>query len=183
MYICSQVYLECKDSVLHTVHSQNCHFASYMCICRQRSLCLLSDSSHSSYENPEVFIRPESSPAANTDVKTCLSENTEGGCNEKATWVTIWGTALQKTLLFGGLNFSGDTNTMLEGSNTDWLGDQFMSLPLCVLHVIQLRRMLWPPTLPDLCPINFVGTDILCESGLNYNPILPSLSSWNCRSL
>lgn len=78
VYIYRQEYLECKDSVLHTTHSENCHFTRHMCICGQQSLCLLSDSSHSSYENPEVFIRPESSSAANIDLKTYLSENTVG---------------------------------------------------------------------------------------------------------
>ena len=58
--------------------------------------------------------------------------------------------------------------TMPEGSQTDWVGDQFMTLPLWVLCGIQLREMLllfsvsWPPTLPNLCPINLAGTDIFC---------------------
>lgn len=65
-----------------------------------------------------------------TEVLICLSEATE------TTWVAFWGIALQKTLLLGSQNFS-DTNHqniwLLKGSQTHWLQDQFMTLPLWVL--------------------------------------------------
>lgn len=78
VYIYTQVYLEPKDSVLLTVPIENYHLARHMRVCGQQSSCLLSDSSHSSFENLEVFIRPECSSAANINVKICLSEATGG---------------------------------------------------------------------------------------------------------
>jgi len=74
----------------------------------------------------------------------------------------------RKHCLFGSSNFSDNTNILPQGWQTDWVGDQFMAFPLWILHGIQLRATLllflvsWPPTLPNLCPINSAGTDIFC---------------------
>lgn len=78
MHIYTLDYLEPKDSVFLTVHIENYHLARCMWVCGQQSSCLLSDSSHNSFENLEVFSRPECSSAANINVKVCLSEATAG---------------------------------------------------------------------------------------------------------
>lgn len=73
--------------IIH-VHIENYHLARHMWVCGQQAACLLSDLSQNSFQNLEVFLKPECSSAAHINVKICLSEP-QGACNQKATWAAF----------------------------------------------------------------------------------------------
>ena len=127
VYIYTWQYLEPKGFALLTVHTGNYHLARHMWVCEQQSSCLLSDSSHSTFENLDVFIRSECSSASSIKVKTCLSEAT------------------------GRLQSKGNLGCLLRDSipeNTACLGVQiFLTIQIYCLRagrLIEQEINLWP---------------------------------------
>lgn len=145
--------------VIHCTHwelSLSCTW-----VCRQQSQRKFSNSSHNSSENLEVFSRSECSSATNTDAKVYLSEavgslQTKGPSEGQR----------YRACHCCGICFSDGTDAVHEGRQT-------AGAPICdpfSLSTMQdvtqrgpaLLSVSWPHTLPNLCPINFIGTDIFC---------------------